>query len=48
VNREDYQTNAVAYDETFVRELIRQAGLRIIEPTRYGIQDVLLLTRTNS
>jgi len=47
VNRQDFPTNAVAYDEAFVRELVRQAGLQVIEPTRYGVQDVLLLTRTN-
>jgi SAM-dependent methyltransferase len=45
VNREDYPTNAVAYEEAFVRELVRQAELRVMEPTRYGTQDVLLLTR---
>ncbi len=47
VNREDYPTNAVAYQEAFVRDLVRRAGLRVVEPTRYGVQDVLLLTRTN-
>lgn len=45
VNREDFPTNAVAYEERFVRQLVLQAGLRIIEPARYGVQDVLLLTR---
>jgi SAM-dependent methyltransferase len=45
VNREDYPTNAVAYNEAFVRELVQQAGLQIIEPARYGVQDLLLLTR---
>lgn len=45
VNREDYPTNAVAYNEAFVRELVQQTGLRIVEPARYGVQDVLLLTR---
>jgi hypothetical protein len=45
VNREDRQTDAVAYRESFVRELFQQVGLRVIEPARYGVQDVLLLTR---
>jgi SAM-dependent methyltransferase len=45
VNREDYPTNAVAYEEAFVRQLVQQAGLRVIEPTHYGVQDLLLLTR---
>lgn len=30
VNRQDYPTNAVAYDEAFVRELVRRADLRVI------------------
>ena len=47
VNREDYPANAVAYNEAFVRKLVQRAGLRVIEPTRYGVQDVLLLSRTN-
>lgn len=42
---EEYPANAVAYSEAFVRALIQQAGLRVIEPARYGVQDVLLLTR---
>ena len=45
VNREDYPTNAVAYDEAFVRELIQRVGLRVIEPVQYGVQDLILLTR---
>ena len=44
VSCEEYPTNAVAYEEAFVRELVGQAGLRVIEPARYGVQDVLLLT----
>jgi SAM-dependent methyltransferase len=43
LNREDYPANAVAYQEAFVRAMVRDAGLRVIEPTRYGIQDLLLL-----
>jgi len=42
---EEYPTNAIAYNERFVRDLIQQAGLQVMEPTRYGIQDVLMLTR---
>jgi SAM-dependent methyltransferase len=45
VNREDYPTNAVAYQEAFVRRAAKDVGLRVIEPTRYGVQDVLLLER---
>jgi SAM-dependent methyltransferase len=46
LNREDFPTNAVAYDEAFVRSLVRELGLRVIEPTRYGTQDLLLLEKT--
>ena len=45
VNREDHPANAIAYQEEFVREVARQAGLSVIEPTHYGIQDVLLFTK---
>jgi len=45
VNREDFPTNAVAYQEAFVRRAAEEVGLRVIEPTRYGVQDVLLLER---
>ena len=45
VSCEEYPTNAVAYNESFVRELVEQAGLRVMEPARYGVQDVLVLTR---
>jgi SAM-dependent methyltransferase len=45
LNREDYPTNAVAYDEAFVRSVVRNTGLRVVEPARYGIQDLLLLER---
>jgi len=43
VNREDYPTNAVAYDEPYVRRTVTELGLEIIEPTLYGLQDVLWL-----
>lgn len=45
VNRDDYPTNAVAYPEAFVRLTAQKVGLRAIEPTRYGIQDLLLFER---
>ncbi len=45
VNREDYPTNAVAYHEPYVRRMVAELGLKIIEPTLYGLQDVLLLTK---
>ncbi len=45
VNRHDHPANAVAYEEEFVREVAREAGLAVIEPALYGSQDVLLLTR---
>lgn len=48
VNRLDYPHNAVAYPETFVRAIAKSYGLDVIEPTRYGIQDVLLFRRTSS
>ena len=45
LNREDYPTNAVAYEEAFVRSVVRETGLRVMEPARYGAQDLLLLER---
>jgi len=45
VNREDYPTNAVAYDEPYVRRTVAELGFEIIEPTLYGIQDVILLEK---
>ena len=45
VNREDYPTNAVAYDEIYVRRTVAELGFEIIEPTLYGLQDVLLLSK---
>lgn len=43
VNREDFPTNAVAYNEAHVRRTAAELGLEIIGPARYGFQDVLLL-----
>ena len=43
VNRLDCPANAVAYREDFVMDVVNEAGLRLTEPIRYGIQDVLLL-----
>jgi SAM-dependent methyltransferase len=45
VNREDFPTNAVAYEERYVREVIGAAGLQVWEPVRYGSQDIALLMR---
>lgn len=45
VNREDFPTNAVAYEEAFVRSTVEGVGLRVIEPFRYGLQDLVLLTK---
>ncbi len=45
LNREDFPTNAVAYQEAFVRSLVEESGLRVREPARYGTQDLLLLER---
>lgn len=45
LNREDFPTNAVAYQETFVRSVIEEVGLRLIKPPQYGAQDLLLLQR---
>jgi SAM-dependent methyltransferase len=39
----DYPTNAVAYDESYVRRTAAELGFEIIGPAMYGIQDVLLL-----
>ena len=45
VNRQDYPTNAVAYEESFVRRVADGLGLRVIEPVRYGVQDLIVLTK---
>jgi len=45
VNREDYPTNAVAYEEGFVRRVASSFGLSVLEPARYGVQDILLSTK---
>jgi SAM-dependent methyltransferase len=45
VNREDFPTNAVAYEECYFRDAVRGAGLRILEPVRFGIQDIVLLSK---
>jgi SAM-dependent methyltransferase len=45
VNRPDYPTNAVAYEERYVRRAAEQLGLAIIEPALYGLQDVLWLCK---
>jgi len=45
VSREDYPTHAVAYREEFVRDSARGCGLLVVEPTRYGLQDVLIFEK---
>ncbi|MGC9998549.1 MAG: class I SAM-dependent methyltransferase [Bryobacteraceae bacterium] len=45
VSRLDYPNHAVAYLESFVRDMAFRSGLRVIEPTRYGSQDLLLFER---
>jgi SAM-dependent methyltransferase len=45
VNREDFPTNAVAYEERYVRRVVQEAGLQVLEPVRYGSQDIMLLTK---
>jgi len=45
VNRADFPANAVAYQEAFVLDLIRKAGLKLLGPARYGTQDLLLLVK---
>ncbi len=45
LNRDDHPANAVAYSEHFVRGVVSEAGLSVIEPTAYGSQDLLLLTK---
>jgi len=45
VSREDYPTHAVAYREEFVRDSARGCGLLVAEPTRYGLQDVLIFEK---
>jgi SAM-dependent methyltransferase len=47
VNREDSPTNAVAYDETFVRQQVSDAELQVIEPVRYGSQDLVILCKND-
>jgi SAM-dependent methyltransferase len=45
VNRIDFPSNAVAYDEAYIRSCVDSAGLCILEPIRYGVQDTILLAR---
>jgi SAM-dependent methyltransferase len=45
VNREDHPSNAVAYAECYIRHTVGELGLEIVEPTLYGLQDVLFLTK---
>jgi SAM-dependent methyltransferase len=45
VNREDFPTNAVAYEERYVRQVIGAAGLHVWEPVRYGSQDIVLFQK---
>jgi SAM-dependent methyltransferase len=45
VNREDFPTNAVAYEECYIRQAVEAADLRVWEPIRYGAQDLVLLTK---
>jgi SAM-dependent methyltransferase len=45
LNRDDHPANAVAYSEQFVRAVVKDAGLSVIEPPAYGSQDLLLLTK---
>lgn len=42
---EHYPSNAVAYQEDYVRAIVDQLGLCVREPALYGIQDVLYLTK---
>jgi SAM-dependent methyltransferase len=45
VNREDFPTNAVAYEECYIRQAVEAAGLKVLEPVRYGVQDLVLLAK---
>lgn len=45
VSRPEYPTDAVAYPEAFVRQLASRHGLEVVEPARYGVQDVLLFRK---
>ncbi len=45
VNREDFPTNAVAYEERYVRKIAQEAGFEVWDPVRYGSQDIMLLTK---
>jgi SAM-dependent methyltransferase len=45
VSREDFPANAVAFEEAFLSQALRQAGLRLIGAPRYGGQDLILITR---
>jgi len=40
-----YPEKAVAYQESFLMELVRAAGFRLRVPTMYGTQDILLLAK---
>lgn len=43
LQRFDFPTNAVAYQERFVHDSAAEAGLEALAPTRYGVQDIVML-----
>jgi SAM-dependent methyltransferase len=45
VASEMYPEKAVAYQESFLMELVHDAGFRLRSPVMYGTQDVLLLSK---
>jgi hypothetical protein len=45
VNNQECPTNAVAYNEAFVLSVVDRVGLRLLGPARYGVQDILLLSK---
>ncbi|HTR39478.1 MAG TPA: class I SAM-dependent methyltransferase [Bryobacteraceae bacterium] len=45
LSRADYPTHAVAYTESFVHAVASRCDLRVVGPTRYGLQDLLLFER---
>ena len=48
LNREDFPSNAVGFDEDFVRSVFHRQGLALLGQPRYGGQDIVLAIRENA
>lgn len=44
-NREDFEENAVAYPEPFIRDTAAALALGVVEPVAYGTQDIVIFEK---